>query len=324
MKESPLSLWRDGGAKSRILDFVKKTNDRSSKHYVPREERIAVFDNDGTLWCERPVPFQATFILERLISLAKTNPELREKIPFQLNIDHAQAWMAEVITRHYRGEEVQLDELATLLLMAFEDIEVHAYQKMVRDFLAFEKNSELNMPYLNCVYLPMLQLLQYLAENGFKNYIVSGGGAEFIRAVSEPLYGIPKERVIGSTVAMQTKKFGDYSQVFHTSRLDVLDDGAVKPLKIWNHIGRRPIFAAGNSNGDLDMLEYTLHPSHLSLGLVIEHDDREREFQYQKGAEKLQEKAKSRHWQTVSMRNDWKSLFPLGLSQQKEEGLREN
>ena len=304
-----LSSWRDGNAKSSIIEFVKRVTAQGTSDFVAPDDRIAVFDNDGTLWCEKPLPIQVDFLLRRIGEQAKDDESLRDKQPWKAVFDKDYKWLGDVITKHYNGDDSDLHLMAGGLINAFSGEEIDAFAEKATAFLTSSQNPALKRPYLSTAYGPMVELLHYLKANGFINYIVSGGGRDFIRTISEKLYGIPAERVIGSSVALEYKVESGIGQVYHKPQLDIFDDGPAKAVRIWSRIGKRPIFAGGNANGDIQMLEYTAHPSRPSHCIVVDHDDNDRDIAYTAGAEKLIDTAEAKGWTVVSVRDDWQIVF---------------
>lgn len=290
-----LSCWTDGPTKSAIFDFVGRATTE-----IPPEERVAVFDNDGTLWCEKPAYVQLDFLVRRMAEQVQADPSLAEREPFRAAADGDLDWFGDTVTKHYNGDDSQLKVLAAGILSAFAGLTVDEHAERVRGFFATAEHPTLKRPYTACGYAPMIELLRYLEDNGFTNYIASGGGRDFMRPVTTTMYGIPPERVIGSSVGLD---FVD-GELRTTNRPEFLDDGPVKPTRIWSRTGRRPILAAGNSNGDNEMLAFTR-----GLRLLVSHDDAEREFGYTEGAEKALERASREGWSVVSMRNDWTTVF---------------
>jgi len=309
MSTDPLPSWNAGIAKNHIVDFVERVSGDTSADYVAPAERIAVFDNDGTLWCEKPLPIQADFLLRRLAEMARADPSRCGYQPYKAVVERDYDWLSGVITKHYRGDDTDLRTISGALLEAYAGMTIDEFAATASMFLRSARHPELDRPYLKCVYRPMLELLRYLEANGFSNYVASGSGRDFLRTVSEELYGIPPERVIGSTVALEFRDQLGVASIVHKSSLEVLDDGPSKPVRIWSRIGRRPILAAGNSNGDIPMLQFCSHPERPSLGVLLDHDDAEREYAYEAGAEESLRRARRERWTIVSMKNDWKTVF---------------
>jgi phosphoserine phosphatase len=276
---------------------------------VPVAQRVAVFDNDGTLWCEKPMPIQLDFILRRLVEMAGADPALRDQQPWQAACDGDAAWLNRVITDHYAGDDGGVRILTAGILAAYAGMGVEEFEHRSEDFLRSGWNRALKVSYLQSAYRPMIELLGYLAANGFANYIVSGGGRDFVRPISDELYGVPRERVIGSTTTLAFADDGHGGTITHTPVPDYLDDGPQKPVRIWSRVGRRPLLAAGNSNGDGPMLEFAQHTDVPFLRLLVRHDDAAREFAYTTGAEKVLDQAGRGDWTVVSMRDDWTTVF---------------
>jgi phosphoserine phosphatase len=276
---------------------------------VPPPERVAVFDNDGTLWCEKPMPIQLDFILRRLAAMADQDPELRTRQPWQAAYTRDYGWLGQVITRHYQGDDRELPVLAAGILQAFANITVEDFEGQADAFLRSARHPTLGQGYLACAYRPMVELLGYLEANGFANYIASGGGRDFMRPISQEVYGVPRQRVIGSSTSLAWEPGEGGGRIIRKPEADVLDDGPEKPVRIWSRVGRRPILAAGNSNGDLPMLRFAERPGRPGLRLLVLHDDPEREFDYTAGAERALEEAERRGWTVVSVKRDWATVF---------------
>lgn len=304
-----LPSWNDGPTRQAIIDFVVRVTTEGSPDFVAPEERIATFDNDGTLWVEKPMPIELGFILGRFAEMAEQDPTLREKQPWQAAYNKDYAWLGNVITKHYQGDDSDVKVLMGGLLKAFENMSVEDYQASAASYLNNSSNPQLGVPNLSTAYAPMIELLRYLEANGFTNYIASGGDRDFMRSITPSLYGIPYERVIGSSSALGFTADESGSTVAYIAEMEVFDDGPKKPVRIWSRIGRRPILAVGNSNGDVPMLQYVSHPARPSLSLLVLHDDAEREFDYVSGAEKSLDVAKASGWTVVSMKNDWNQVF---------------
>jgi hypothetical protein len=301
-----LSSWRERPAKQAIIDFVERACGEGG---VPIEERVAVFDNDGTLWCEKPMPIQLDFIIRRLAEMAKLQPELCERQPWKAVADRDFAWFGATMAAHYAGDDTDVRTLLAGILAAYAGISVDEFEAQANAFLRTTRHPTLGRGYLECGYAPMVELLGYLAANGFSNYIASGGGRDFMRPISQDMYGIPRERVIGSSSTFAYVSDQPGGTITHKPEADYLDDGPQKPVRIWNRTGRRPLLGAGNSNGDAAMLEFTYHTDKPTLRLLILHDDAEREFAYTAGAEQALEQAETDGWTVVSIKNDWATVF---------------
>jgi phosphoserine phosphatase len=304
-----MSSWRDGPAKRAIGEFVAEVTGAGGSEPVPVEERLAVFDNDGTLWCEKPMPIQLDFILRRLAEMAQADAALRERQPWKAAHERDFAWLAGVVAEHYRGDDTNVRVLAAGILAAYDGISVEDFEASADEFLHSAQHPTLGRRYLACAYAPMLELLDHLAANGFSNYIASGGGRDFMRPISQEVYGIPRQRVIGSSAALEYTSDDRGGTITHKAEADYLDDGPEKPIRIWSRTGRRPLLAAGNSNGDVPMLHFTQHPDKPSLRLLVLHDDGEREFAYTAGAEEALDRAASDGWTVISIKNDWTEVF---------------
>jgi phosphoserine phosphatase len=300
-----LPSWKDGAAKLAIVDFVERTVSG-----VQVEERVAVFDNDGTLWCEKPMPIQADFILRRLFEMADAEPELRERQPWKAAYERDYAWLGTVLAEHYAGDDTNVHTLLGGVLAAFAGISVDDFEAKSGAFLRSVQHPSLGRGYLECAYAPMVELLGYLEANGFSSYIASGGGRDFMRPISHEVYGISRERVIGSASTLEYVSDDHGGTITHKTEADYLDDGPQKPIRIWSRTGRRPVLAAGNSNGDIPMLEFTRHRDKPFLPLLLLHDDADREFDYTRGAERALQKADTDGWTVVSIKNDWATVFP--------------
>ena len=277
---------------------------------VPVAERVAAFDNDGTLWCEKPMPIQADFVLRRLSEMADAHPELRERQPWKAAHERDYAWLGAVIAEHYAGDDTNVRTLLGGVLAAFAGISVDDFEAESDAFLRTVQHPTLGRSYLECAYAPMVELLGYLEANGFSNYIASGGGRDFMRPISQEVYGIPRERVIGSASTLEYVSDARGGTITHKPEADYLDDGPQKPIRIWSRTGRRPLLAAGNSNGDIPMLEFTRHRDKPFLPLLLLHDDADREFDYTSGAERALQQADTDGWTVVSIKNDWATVFP--------------
>lgn len=301
---SPLPSWNDGAPKSAILDFVARVTKEGGKDFVPPAERIATFDNDGTLWCEQPFQVQVFFLIARVKQLAAKDSGLKERQPYKALLDR------DMKALHALGKQA----LFELAFAAHAGVTEEEFDKIARDFFAEAKHPKFDRLFKQCTYQPQVELLAYLRENDFKTYIVSGGGIDLIRAFAEEAYGIPREQVIGSSVKTRFEMKGSRGVLTKLSELNSFDDREVKPANIGLHIGRRPIFAFGNSDGDLAMLRYTKSGPGARLSLLIHHDDAEREVAYDREfrlsplAEAL-DKAKEYGITVVSMKCDWKTVF---------------
>ncbi|MFN0197215.1 MAG: HAD family hydrolase [Planctomycetaceae bacterium] len=302
----PLPSWSDGKAKRSIVEFVEKVTRKDSPDFVPVSERIATFDNDGTLWCEQPMPFQLFFALDRVKALASQHPEWKEKQPFKAVLEDD---MKTVFASGERG-------LLELMMTSHAGMTTDEFGAIVKDWLATAQHPKFKRPYTELIYQPMLELLAYLRANGFKTYIVSGGGIEFMRTFAEDVYGIPPEQVIGSSIETKYELRDGKPVLVRLPKLDFNDDKAGKPVAINRSIGRRPVMAFGNSDGDFQMLEYTTAGRGPRFGLLVHHTDADREYAYDRKAgfgrlDKGLDEAKVHGWIIVNMKDDWKSIFPF-------------
>jgi phosphoserine phosphatase len=306
---SELASWRNGPPKRAIVEFVALVSGKKGSEPVPVEDRLAVFDNDGTLWCEKPMPIQLDFILRRLVEMAEADAALRERQPWKAAYERDYDWMGAVMTEHYAGNDTNVRVLAAGVLAAYEGISVEDFEARADEFLRSAQHPTLGRRYLACAYAPMLELLAFLSANGFSNYIASGGGRDFMRPISQEVYGIPRERVIGSSTALAYSSDERGGTIMRKAEADYLDDGPEKPIRIWSRTGRRPLLAAGNSNGDVPMLHFTQHHDKPFLRLLVVHDDDEREFAYTAGAEQAVDQAASDGWTLIRVKNDWATVF---------------
>jgi phosphoglycolate phosphatase-like HAD superfamily hydrolase len=301
----PLPSWNDGATKKTIVEFVTKVTTERSPDFVPITERIATFDNDGTLWAEQPMYFQLIFALDRVKALAPLHPEWKTKEPF------ASLLKGDVKGALAGGEKA----IAEIVMVTHAGMTTAEFEKIVKDWIAAAKHPKTGKPYTEMVYQPMIELLDYLRANGFKTFIVSGGGIEFMRPWTEMVYGIPPEQVVGSSIKTKYETRDGKPVLVRLPKIDFIDDKAGKPVGINSHIGRRPIAAFGNSDGDQQMLEWTQAGGGARLMMLVHHDDAEREWAY--GAKSnigtfsdaLMEKAKKNGWTVISMKNDWNRIF---------------
>ncbi|MCW2513195.1 MAG: acid phosphatase [Mycobacterium sp.] len=303
-----LASWNDGPTKSAIVDFVGRVT-TDGPDFVTPEARVAVFDNDGTLWCEKPMYIQLDFIVRRLAEKAAADPSLAGQQPYQAAVNGDLKWFGDAITRHYQGDDGDLNVLAGAVMSLHQSMTVEQHAALVSEFYGVATHPTLGRPYSACTYAPMVELLRYLEAHGFTCYIVSGGGRDFMRPITSAIYGIPPERVVGSAQGLKFEGDDGNGDLLIQPALDIWDDGPEKPVRLWNRIGRRPILAAGNTNGDDEMLMFSGRPDAASLRLVVLHDDAEREFDYTAGAERVLAHADQYGWTVVSMRNDWARIF---------------
>jgi phosphoglycolate phosphatase-like HAD superfamily hydrolase len=304
-----LPSWREGAAREAIIKFVDDTTREGSSSYVPPAERIAVFDNDGTLWSEQPLYFQFVFMLDEVKAAAPKHPEWRDNPAFRALAAHDQAALAG-----------QQKELMKLLATANSGMTVDEYDSAIRTWLATAKHPKFQRPYTELVYQPQLELLAYLRANGFRTYIVSGGTIEFMRVFAERVYGIPPEQVIGSSQVVKYEMRDGKPALVREPKIDFVDDGPGKPVGIYRNIGRRPVLAFGNSDGDLQMLQYTAAQAGPHLALIVHHDDATREFAYDRQSkigklDKAWDEARAKGWIVVSMKDDWNVIYPPNAGQ---------
>jgi phosphoserine phosphatase len=241
--------------------------------------------------------------------MADQDPGLRTRQPWQAAYTREYGWLGQVITSHYHGDDRELPVLAAGILQAFAGITVEDFEAQADAFLRSARHPTLGRGYLACAYTPMVELLRYLEANGFTNYIASGGGRDFMRPISQEVYGIPRQRVIGSSTTLAWEPGEGGGRIVRKPELDVVDDGPQKPVRVWSRVGRRPLLAAGNSNGDLPMLAFAAQPERPSLRLLVAHDDPTREFDYTAGAEQALQQARNNGWTVVSMQHDWRVVF---------------
>jgi phosphoglycolate phosphatase-like HAD superfamily hydrolase len=302
----PLPSWNDTRPKQAIIDFVSRVTEEGGADFVPEAERIATFDNDGTLWSEQPIYFQGQFAIDRIKALAPEHPEWKETQPFKSVLEgDLQALAAS-------GQKGLLDILAT----THAGMSTEEFAATVEEWLATARHPKFDRPYNELVYRPMQELLAYLRENGFKTFIVSGGGVEFMRVWAEDAYGIPPEQVVGSSGVVTFEMGPDGEPVLMKEpTVEFVDDGPGKPVGINRFIGRRPIFAFGNSDGDLQMLQWTAAGDGPRFAALVHHTDAEREFAYDRDShvgrlDKALDEANAKGWVVVDMKNDWNTIYP--------------
>jgi len=302
----PLSSWNEGPAKQAIVGFVRTVTDKSSPNYVSPEQRIATFDNDGTLWSEQPMYFQGFFTFDRVKALAPQHLEWKERQPFKAILENDMKALAAT------GEK----GMAEIIMTTHAGMTTEQFEKIVKDWFASAKHPRFNRPFTDLVYQPMLELLAYLRENGFKAYIVSGGGVEFMRPWTERVYGIPPEQVVGSSGKLKLEMRDGKPVLMRLPEIDFIDDGPGKPVGIQKFIGRRPIAAFGNSDGDHQMLQWIAAGEGPRFMLLVHHTDAEREWAYDRQSpigrlDKALDEAQRRGWTVVDMKKDWKRVFPF-------------
>jgi len=300
----PLPSWNDGPAKQSIINFVEKVTKPGSSDFVPVPERIATFDNDGTLWCEKPLPVQLFFVLDRVKALAPQHPEWQTKEPF-----------ASILKGDPKGLMAGGERgLMEVIMATHAGNTTEEFEQIVKDWIATAKHPKTGKLYTEMVYRPMLEVLAYLRANGFKTFIVSGGGIEFMRPWTEKVYGIPPEQVIGSSVKTKFELRDGKPVLVRLPEANFNDDKGGKPVGINQHIGRRPIAAFGNSDGDLQMLQWTAAGPGARFCLYLHHDDAGREYVYDRkdALARLNQgldEAAAKGWTVVSMKDDWKQVF---------------
>jgi phosphoserine phosphatase len=302
----PLPSWNDGPAKQAIVAFVTDVTRKGSPDFVPPAERIATFDNDGTLWIEQPIYVQFAYALDRVKALAPQHPEWKDTQPFKAVLEGDMAALAAA------GEKGAVEIVAA----THAGMTPEEFRQTVTEWLSTARHPRFGRRYDELVYQPMLEVLTYLRANGFKTYITSGGGAEFIRAFAEERYGIPPEQVVGSRIVTKFERRDGRPILFRLPQVDFVDDGPGKPVGINQGIGRRPVAAFGNSDGDLEMLQWTTEAGKRRLGLVVHHTDAEREYAYDRQShvgklDKALDAATVDRWTVVDMKRDWKTVFPV-------------
>ena len=301
----PLPSWKDGSSKQAIFSFVERVTKQNTPNFVSPAERIAVFDNDGTLWAEQPIYFQLAFAIDRVKTLAPKHPEWEDQEPF------ASLLKGDIKGALTGGKKA----IAEIIMVTHAGMTTDEFAAIVRRWTATARHPKTGKLFTKMVYQPMLELLDYLRANGFKTFIVSGGGIEFMRPWTEEVYGIPPEQVVGSSIKTKYEVRDGKSVITRLPELNFIDDKEGKPVGINRHIGRRPIFACGNSDGDFQMLEWTTSGSGPRFGLIVHHDDAEREWAYDRDSHigKLDRglnEAPKRGWTLVSIKDDWNVVFP--------------
>ena len=299
-----LPSWNDGATKQAILNFVAAVTQEGSPNFVPPAERIATFDNDGTLWVEHPMYIQLAFALDRVKALAPLHPEWKNTQPFKAALEGDMKTLAEA------GEH----GMAELVMATHAGMTTEEFEKIVIDWFATARHPRFKRPYTELSYQPMIELLAYLRANGFKTFIVSGGGIEFMRPWTERVYGVPPEQVVGSSIKTQFQMRDGRPELFRLPEFNFIDDKAGKPVGINEFIGRRPIAAFGNSDGDIEMLQWTTMSGGVRLGLIVHHTDAEREYAYDRDTpfgrlDKALDAAAMNKWIVADMKNDWNRIF---------------
>jgi phosphoserine phosphatase len=296
----PLPSWNEGNSKRAIIEFVRKATTEGTRDYVPPATRIATFDNDGTLWSEKPTYFQLNFALDRVKELAPQHPEWKTQEPFA-------SLLKGDLSAAMAGSE---QALLQIVLATHAGMTTTEFEAIVKQWIATARHPVTGRPYTSMVYQPMLELLAYLRANGFKTFIVSGGGIEFMRPWVEAVYGVPPDQVVGSSIRTEFRMTDEGPVLVRLPEVDFIDDKAGKPVGINAHIGQRPVAAFGNSDGDLQMLQWVTAGPGTRFGLVVHHTDAAREYAYDHGAEKVLAEAAKQGWTVVDIKRDWKVINP--------------
>lgn len=302
--DDPLPSWNEGPAKAAMTSFVARVTSEGSPDFVKPNERIAVFDNDGTLWCEQPAYFQLLFAFDRIKALAETHPEWKNQEPYK-----------SVLAGDLKGLAASGQKgLLEILAATHSGMTSDEFSVVVKEWIKSSRHPKYDRPYTQCIYQPMLELLTTLRAHGFKTFIVSGGGVEFMRAWTEEIYGIPPEQVVGSSGVVKFEMRDGKPSLIKESKIEFIDDGPGKPVGINRFIGRRPILAFGNSDGDLQMLQYTTAGPGTRLGLIVHHTDGQREVAYDREShigklDQALDEAPKAGWVVVDMKKDWKKVF---------------
>ena len=298
--DDALPSWNDSAAKTAIISFVEKVTKPGTPDFVPPAERIATFDNDGTLWAEKPMYFQLLFALDRVKVMAAKHPEWKQKEPF------ASLLKGDVKSALKGGIPTMLE----IVMATHADMTTAEFEEIVKEWITTARHPQTKRLCTEMVYQPMLELLDYLRANGFKTFIVSGGGIEFMRPWAEQVYGIPPEQVVGSSIKTKFEMRADGPVLVRQPEMNFINDKTGKPVGIHSHIGRRPIAAFGNSDGDLQMLQWTTAGKGCRLALLVHHTDAGREYAYDTGATKALEEARAKGWAIVDMQQDWSVVYP--------------
>lgn len=310
-QKDPLPSWNNGKTKKEIINYVKEITNKNSIHFIEVKDRIATFDNDGNLWSEKPIYFQLYFAIDRVKELASEHPEWKNTQPFKAVLEND---IAELMKHGENG-------LLKLVMATHANINTDEFEKTVTNWLKTAKHPTLNKPFTDLVYQPMLELIKYLQNNQFKTFIVSGGGIDFMRPWVEEVYGIPKDQVIGSSIKTTYNYNNGKPEIKRLPEINFIDDKAGKPEGINRHIGRKPIFASGNSDGDLEMMRWTASNKLKSFMLYTHHTDSVREWAYDRTSNigklnKGLDEAKEKSWSIIDMEKDWKIIYPFELDKQ--------
>ncbi|HEX5131694.1 MAG TPA: HAD family hydrolase [Candidatus Krumholzibacteria bacterium] len=301
----PLASWNDTPIKTAIIDFVRHTSSPGDPEFVPEADRVAVFDNDGTLWAEQPMYFQLAFAIDRIVELAPQHPEWKNREPFRSLLE------GNVRNALAGGDRAILD----IIKASHAGMTTDEFEQIVKDWIAVASHPTLHRAYIQCAYQPMLELLAYLRANGYRTFIVSGGGIEFMRPWTERVYGIPAEQVVGSQIKVKLEDRNGRPVLVRLPDIEFIDDGPGKPVAIHRFIGKRPVMAFGNSDGDLEMLRWTAAGKGARFCALIHHTDDAREWAYDRESavghlDKALDEARAKSWSVVDMKNDWKTVFP--------------
>ncbi len=303
----PLPSWNEGTTRTSIIEFVQTVTDENHPDFIPVPDRVAVFDNDGTLWSEQPLYFQFFFAIDRVNALSAEHPEWKEKQPFKAILENDQETIAAF----------GLHDLIQVIMASHAGLTTDEFEAVVKEWIRTAKHPQKNRSYTGLVYQPMLELLDYLRANGFKTFIVSGGGIEFMRPWVEEIYGIPRDQVVGSSIKTEFVIEDGAPKLIRLPEMDFINDKEGKPVGINRFIGRRPVFCAGNSDGDLQMMQWTASGATKFLNLYVHHTDSDREWAYDREShvgrfDKALDEATAKGWTLVSMKDDWKVILPAG------------
>ena len=305
IQTDPLPSWNEENTKQAIIDYVMDVTNRESENFIPVSERIATFDNDGNLWSEQPLYFQLIFAIDRIKALASEHPEWKNQQPYKAVLEDDQE---ELLKQGMHG-------LLELVMASHAGMTTEEFEAVVKDWLATARHLRFDRPFTDLVYQPMLELLNYLRDNDFKTFIVSGGGIEFMRPWVEEVYGIPPDQVVGSSIKTVFEYNNGNPVIKRLPEMDFIDDKEGKPIGIHKFIGKKPVFASGNSDGDLQMMQWTASNKHKSFMLYLHHTDAEREWAYDREShigklDKGLDEAKEKGWTVIDMKKDWKSIYP--------------
>lgn len=306
IESDPLPSWKEGKTKESITSYMEDVTNSESKNFIPIADRIATFDNDGNLWSEQPAYFQLFFAIDRIKTMAPDNPEWKDKQPYKAVLEND---MSALMSYGEHG-------LIEIVMATHAGMTTEEFEQIVKDWLKKARHPRFNKPYNQLVYQPMLELLDYLRANDFKTFIVSGGGIEFMRPWVEEVYGIPKDQVVGSSIATEFDYNNGNPVIKRLPKLDFIDDKEGKPVGINRFIGKKPVFASGNSDGDLQMLQWTDSNSYNTFQLYLHHTDAEREWAYDRAShigklDKGLDEAKEKGWTVIDMKNDWTVIYPF-------------